>query len=463
VNRRFLPAFLLSTLAATSAACDGGGSPACEGICNLTVDPGACALYVSWSSSGGYSGFDVSAAVAPALPVPTGYGLAPSATSFTLTGLTPGITYNVLVTGWSGQGIVDRATAQGAPGAGSDVAYVAAAASAGGAGNVLQYSIHCADGTLAPMALPSVTAGNAPVAMIVEHQPIGVYSYVYTLTSSDDDIWSYGINMDGSLDYFPGEPKLSTGMSPIAGAFTTAGSNTNLYVANNVSNDVSQYAVDGLGNLTAITPPVGAGTAPSGLCAIGRNVYVANAGASDGISQYVIQIGGVLQPLSPPMAGSTGQLGIACRPSGPNVYATGSAAGHGYVLQYAPDGNGLLVPLASPQVPTSSSTPSAIVLDPDATHLFVLDAIDEVVSLFTVGAGGDLTPMSPPTVPLTGSPTGGAFDPTGKYFYVTLGSGGIAQFAVGATTITPASPAIVSVGSSLSAQAITTVGVIQFR
>jgi hypothetical protein len=85
----------------------------------------------------------------------------------------------------------------------------------------------------------------------------------------------------------------------------------------------------------------------------------------------------------------------------------------------------------------------------------VLDPVDEVISLFKVGAGGSLTAMSPATVQLTASPTGGAFDPAGSYFYVTLGTSGIAQYAVGSTTITPLTPATVSVGVSLSAKGIT--------
>jgi 6-phosphogluconolactonase len=79
------------------------------------------------------------------------------------------------------------------------------------------------------------------------------------------------------------------------------------------------------------------------------------------------------------------------------------------------------------------------------------------VSQFTVGADGKLTAMTPASVGATSPATCVQVDATGKYLYMTGGFGAgatniVTQFTIGASgALTPMTPATVSVGSGPNA------------
>ena len=79
-----------------------------------------------------------------------------------------------------------------------------------GSDDVSQYSIE-ADGTLSPLAPPTVATGDAPVSVTVD--PSGQFAYVASENSSD--VSQYRIEADGTLT--PLDPdEVDAGRNPTA-------------------------------------------------------------------------------------------------------------------------------------------------------------------------------------------------------------------------------------------------------
>lgn len=411
----------------------------------LTVDamaiPGPGSIEVTWSSAGTFSGFDVQVAAAPEMPMSTGaYGLGPSAQSFTVTGLTPGVTYNVAVFAYMGTTLKATSRTTAVVGAGPAV-YVAAVPLAGDSpGSILQYSVR-ADGTLEALNTPSVGAGGGVSAIAVGPTRSGG-RFAYAVNPLDDSVSQYAISFTGELS--PLSPAtVATGDSPSNIAITSNGSV--VLVTNNVGNTISRYSVDGSGRLTELTPAVATGASPSGICiANDANVYVSNAGPTEGIRQYSLSSLGAVTALSPATVGSAGQLSIACDPGGASVYAGASVPPNGVMLQYSRGTLGALAPLTPATVGSSSSMASYVAVDPSGTHAVSLDLLDYTVSLYSINSDGTLVAGSPATVLLGGAPNAAAFDPSGDFLYVVDSTGTISQFRVGDTSLTPLSPATIT-------------------
>ena len=82
-----------------------------------------------------------------------------------------------------------------------------------------------------------------------------------------------------------------------------------------------------------------------------------------------------------------------------------------------------------------------------ATAAYVVNLGSDTVSQFHVGVDGNLTAMTPPTVPTGLAPSGIALDPGGRFAYVSNDDGTVAQFTIGADgRLTPMVPATVLAG-----------------
>src|SRR5216684_1114236 len=152
------------------------------------------------------------------------------------------------------------------------------------------------------------------------------------------------------------------------------------YVVNQLSNNVSAYAIDSAtGNLTAIngSPFAVSGTTPVSLAVDpnGRFLYVVNNG-SDNISVYTID-------------NSTGAF-----------TATG--------------------------VPTpTGSGPDAVAVDPTDRYLYVANLASNSVSAYTIdGSTGLLTQLSNSPFGIGAAPSSLQTDPGGRFLYVTDFTGG---------------------------------------
>jgi DNA-binding beta-propeller fold protein YncE len=147
-------------------------------------------------------------------------------------------------------------------------------------------------------------------------------------------------------------------------------------VTNNLGPSVSQYSIDaGDGHLTALSPgTVGSGMAPEFVAVdpVGRYVYVVDNGTCQ-VSQYAIGSDGTLAPLSPGTVGAgncaSGDniLGVAVDPAGRFAYVPDEITGASNVLQYGIGSGGVLAPL-SPAA-TSNLTGAAFEGDQGMTML----------------------------------------------------------------------------------------------
>jgi DNA-binding beta-propeller fold protein YncE len=150
-------------------------------------------------------------------------------------------------------------------------------------------------------------------------------------------------------------------------------------------------------------------------------------------------------------------FGAAPAQADPFVYVTSSSGPPGYVgevFQYYIGAGGLLTPLSPPTVRVGGF-PGEVAVSPDGKSVYItgnsgpLGNVGEVFQ-FDVGAGGTLSPKSPATVPANFSPGELAVSPDGKSVYVTASSGPpayqgyILQYDVGAGgALSPKSPAMV--------------------
>ena len=264
----------------------------------------------------------------------------------------------------------------------------------------------------------------------------------------------------GCLPSLPHLSALAGALAALLAAATPAQAGTpSVYVANQASNNASQYNVGAAGALTPLSPTtVGAGTSPSGVAVSpdGASVYVASHGnfcVCGTVSQYNRDAGGMLTPKSPAtVAAGAFADGVAVSPNGTSVYVTNLLGSS--VSQYDVGGGGALAP-KSPATVAAGGNPTGIAASPDGASVYVANQSSGDVSQYNVGAGGALTPKSPATVPVasgvcsSGSPIGVAVSPNGQSVYVTDRCNGVVnQYTVGSGgTLTPKSPATVATGT----------------
>jgi DNA-binding beta-propeller fold protein YncE len=251
----------------------------------------------------------------------------------------------------------------------------------------------------------------------------------------------------------------------LLGAAASAQAAPFVYVTNELSNDVSQYDIGAGGLLAPLSPPtVAAGTAPQEGVAVspdGKSVYVSDFSAnfaSGQISQYDVGPDGGLTPKSPPtVAAGDSPRGVAVSPDGQSVYVANFSS-PGSVFQYDVGAGGELLPKSPPTVATPGFS-AGVAVSPDGKSVYVVNFRvfvggdgGSTISQFDVGAGGELLPKSPPTVPSSGSgPVGIAVSPDGRSVYVanfavfsTGPSGTVSQYDVDPDgALTPKSPATV--------------------
>jgi len=128
------------------------------------------------------------------------------------------------------------------------------------ANSVAAFSIDTASGALAPVPGSPFPTGHAPSALAAD--PSGTHLYV--ANESDGTVSAFAISASGVLNLLPGSP-FAAGAGPVGVAADGRG---HLYVANQLSNDISAYAiaVTGSGALTPIPgSPFPVGTQPTAI------------------------------------------------------------------------------------------------------------------------------------------------------------------------------------------------------
>ena len=222
--------------------------------------------------------------------------------------------------------------------------------------------------------------------------------------------------------------------SALTAASADAATPSAFVYATSWSQTARQYAADGTGVLSPLTPPdVGTGLTSTAAAATPdrRSLYVVNQG-SPSVSQFDIGLDGALTPKTPDaVAAGTTPVAIAVAPDGRHAYVVNQ--GDRKVRTYAIDGTGALTFASSA---AAGAGAGAIAVSPDGSSAYVTNFNDATVSQYDVSAAGVLTPKQPATVAAGSRPAGIALSPDGASAYVTnqVASGTITQFSVDASS-----------------------------
>ena len=161
------------------------------------------------------------------------------------------------------------------------------------------------------------------------------------------------------------------------------------YVTNEVSGDVTTFAVDqNTGELRRVGSAVAAGDGPSAIVASrsGRFVYVGNRISGDVAAFTANPVTGLLTPLGSAVAAGAGAAALALEPSGRFLYVANELAGT--VTTFSVDATtGAL----SPSFVDNQAAPISLVTEPTGQNLYVLGASGSIASLAIDAGTGGLT------------------------------------------------------------------------
>jgi 6-phosphogluconolactonase len=341
----------------------------------------------------------------------------------------------------------------GGGGSAPSYAYVANYGDGTNPGAIAQFSTQ-SDGTLTTLTV-AVPAGVATDGIVVD--PSGQYAYAsnYGDGSTASTISQYKIIQgDGALQPMT-TSSVNAGIGPWS--LTVDPSGQYVYVANDISNDVSAYRIGATGELTQIVCATGcgstiaanfaAGTYPTSVVVDpgGKYVYVADWGDGTNpgaVSQFTIQADGSLVAMGTPSVNAgVGPIGLTVDPSGKYIYVANF--GDNSVSQFTIQADGSLVAMGTPSV-GAGSYPSAVAVDPSAKYAYVTNEYGNDLSAYRIGSTGGLTQIACSTGCSTAIaanfaaglyPLGIAFDPSGKYIYVAnygdgTNSGTASQYSI---------------------------------
>jgi len=220
----------------------------------------------------------------------------------------------------------------------------------------------------------------------------------------------------------------------------------------------------GAGSPTVAPPPVV--NPPVGFAYV--TVMATSAGGVGSVHEYAVLDDGSVSPLSQVSVNAgVDPAAVALDQAARHVYVVNG--GDGSVSQYNIEADNSLTPMNPPAVinpgmKTLGVWPSAMIVDPTGSFLYVANSADDTLSQFSIGSGGQLTPLTPATVPagtqpvsiaVTGGPSGGHVYVANSGAGVPAGVGSVSQFSIRADgTLTPLNPATVSAGASPVAIAI---------
>jgi DNA-binding beta-propeller fold protein YncE len=331
-------------------------------------------------------------------------------------------------------------------------------------GTVFQYGVGF-EGTLSPLAPPTVAAGIDTVGVAVSPDGQSVYVTNY------DGLAQYDVGDDGTLS--PKDtPTVASGQQPFD--IVVSPDNRSVYVANQVGTDfgsdlITLYDVGPGGALfpkrgqasVALAPgqyPTSVAVSPNG-----RSVYVTsyNPGARGGdgwIYQYDVGLGGVLSPKNPPTVALGATPGaMTVHPAGESAYVGNSDSNT--IVQYGVGANGALSPKASPVGTGDGAFQPAV--SPDGKSLYMANSGDPLrqdpgsVTQYDIDATtGTLSPKRPGTVLAGNNPGWVAVSPDGQSVYVVNlgapnGRGTVSQFNVaGDGTLQPMDPPLLTLSAT---------------
>jgi 6-phosphogluconolactonase len=310
---------------------------------------------------------------------------------------------------------------------------------------VSMFTVDSCTGQFTPTTPASISTGYAlpqsdAEQMVVD--PLGRFAYVANLVSNASDLSTismYTINSTTGVLTPTTPATVPTGWFPQGIAIDPLG--RFVYTANSDDATVSMFTINQTtGVLTPTTPASVSTMIPDELLSdpgfltvdpTGKFVYV-SALDSDGatVSMYTInQTTGLLTPTTPATVITGGlPFQVVVDPSGKFAYVVNNNSGGvitNAVSQYTVNSTtGVLTENASYGVSTGDG-PTAIAVDPTSRFAYVVNRLDNTVSMFTIDPNtGSLTLNSTTANPTATIATGTDpfridFDPTGKFVYVT--------------------------------------------
>lgn len=311
---------------------------------------------------------------------------------------------------------------------------------------VSMFTVDSCTGQFTPASPGSISTGysyprNDDAEQMVA-DPLGRFAYVANLVSNASDqatISMYTINPATGVLTPTTPATVHTGYLPQGIAIDPLG--RFVYTANSDDATVSMFTINQTtGVLTPATPATVSTSIPGQLLSIpnfltvdptGKFLYV-TVSLSDGnaVFMYAIdQTTGALTATSPATVFTGGDpFQVLVAPSGKFAYVVNNLSGGGMtdgVWQYTVDSaTGILTQNAQGYV-AAGNAPTAIAVDPAGKFAYVVNRLDNTVSMYTIDPGtGNLTLNATAANP-TGTVATGTqpfridFDPSGKFLYVT--------------------------------------------
>jgi hypothetical protein len=212
-----------------------------------------------------------------------------------------------------------------------------------------------------------------------------------------------------------------------------------------------------------VVPPVV--NSPAGYAYV--TAMATNTGGVGSVYEYAVLQDGSVSPLDQVSVSAGVEPAAVAVHQGGHIYVVN--VGDGTVSQYNIEADHSLMPMNPPTVVnpgmnTLGVMPSAVLVDPTGNFLYVANSRDGTLSQFSIGSGGELTALTPATVPAGIAPVSIAatVGPSGGHVYVAnsgagvqAGIGSVSQYSIGVDgTLTPLTPATVAAAANPVAIAI---------
>jgi len=286
----------------------------------------------------------------------------------------------------------------------------------GSAGAVYEYAVG-ADGSLSPLAQPSIAAGVNPSSLVV----IGNGSYVYVVNAGDGTISQYAVANDATLRPLSPATVTNLGMHTFGitgGAATVDPVGAYLYVVNTADDNIAQFSIGSNGQLIPLVPAtVATGVAP--VSVIRSSVitssgvlpfYVLNSGApgaAGSVTQYIQGSDGTLSPANfAPVAAGTNPSVIAIGAYDTFAYVFSNCDGtqcQGSIRQFSVGTNGALTDTGDIVTTGSHSHGVGMTFEQDVsgstgyvlTNMMGVDTDSGSLEFYQTGSTGALVAASP--------------------------------------------------------------------
>ncbi|MGP8154127.1 MAG: beta-propeller fold lactonase family protein [Smithella sp.] len=382
----------------------------------VTVDPSGLFAYVSNSSPGNISAYDINQTTGALVSVPVSAG-------------------NPFPAGTSPTSVTIYANPSG------EFAYVPNM----GSDTISAYDINQTTGALVSVPVSAgnpFPAGTSPTSVTIYANPSGgAYAYVPNIGS--DTISAYIINSDGSLTAVTGSP-FTAGTSPTSVTVYANSSGAYAYVPNMTDGTISAYTIDNTTTPGALipsfnTPTVTAGAYPTSVTIYanpsgGAYAYVPNMGSGN-ISVYTINSDGSLSTGTAVTAGTYPMsVTVYTNPSG-GAYAYVSNMGSGNISVYTINSDGSLS-TGTAVTAEMYSNPVTVYANTSGAFAYVSNRNDGTIWVYSIGTNGALTNIQQISSGISfASLTTVTIDPQGPYAYASdVNTGAVYAFTIDSTT-----------------------------